>query len=77
MTPSPHLDQVHEAIVAVLQEVHTELAQEETHVEGRAAFALRVSSVLLPLGDTSHRLAFIVGVVLELGPKTRKKGPVG
>lgn len=61
-----HLDQVHEAVVAVLQEVDAELAQEKAHIEGRASLAIVVPSPQLSLGDFTLRLAHVVRVILKL-----------
>ena len=61
-----HLHQVHQVVVAVLQEVYAELPQEEPDVERRAAPALAVPRPAVPLGDAPHRLPRIVAVVLEL-----------
>lgn len=62
-----HLDQVHEVVVAVLQEVHAELPQEEPDVEGGSPLVVGVVRLPVPLGHAPHRLARVMGVVLELG----------
>lgn len=68
-----HLDQVHEAIVTVLQEVDAELAQKEAYIQGRASRHLRVLCHLLPLGHAPHSLTRVMRILLKLPPPPQKK----
>lgn len=65
-----HLDEVHEAIVAVLQKVEAELAQEESDVQNRAAMCFCVPCHLFTLGYPPHSLPAIVRIILILQSET-------